>query len=110
VWRSGCSRSALPWPFTLVLERVENRIAYVLLTLAERAGQPEAGGFRITIPLSREDIARMAGTTLETAIRILSRWTRAGWIRTERGGYIWIRDLDTLRELAHSEGEAHGDR
>jgi hypothetical protein len=52
----------------------------------------------------------MAGTTLETAIRILSRWTRAGWIRTERGGYIWIRDLDTLRELAHSEGEAHGDR
>jgi CRP-like cAMP-binding protein len=95
---------------TLVLERVENRIAYVLLTLAERAGQPEAGGFRITIPLSREDIARMAGTTLETAIRILSRWTRAGWIRTERGGYIWIRDLDTLRELARSEGEAHGDR
>jgi CRP/FNR family transcriptional regulator len=82
---------------------VENRIAYVLLTLAQRACEPEAGGLRITIPLSREDIARMAGTVPEMTIRIISRWTRAGRIRTERGGYIRIWGLDALQELAHSD-------
>lgn len=93
---------------SLILERVETRIAYVLLTLAERAGRPEPQGVWLTIPLSREDIARMAGTTLETAIRILSRWTRAGWIRTERGGYILIREPEALRKLAHSAEEGEG--
>ncbi|WP_376788823.1 Crp/Fnr family transcriptional regulator [Thermoflexus sp.] len=88
----------------LILEKVENRIAYVLLTLAERAGRSDPQGVWITIPLSREDIARMAGTTLETAIRILSRWTRMGWIRTERGGYILIRERKALQDLACSEG------
>ncbi len=89
----------------LILERVENRIAYVLLTLAERVGCQDPQGVRIAIPLSRGDVARMAGTTMETAIRILSRWTRAGWIRTERGGYIRIQDLKALQELARSEEE-----
>lgn len=88
----------------LILEKVENHIAYVLLNLAERAGRPGPEGVWITIPLSRADIARMAGTTLESAIRILSRWTRAGWIRTERGGYILLREVQALQDLARSEG------
>lgn len=92
----------------LILEKVENRIAYVLLTLAERAGRSDPQGIWLTIPLSREDIARMAGTTLETAIRILSRWTRAGWIRTERGGYILIRDVKALQDLARPEEGEQG--
>lgn len=87
----------------LILEKVENRITYTLLTLAERAGRPDPQGVWITIPLSREDIARMAGTTLETAIRILSLWNRMGWIRTERGGYILMRERKALQDLARLE-------
>lgn len=85
---------------TLIGERVDRRMAHILLKLADRAGRLEAQGILITIPLSRQDIADMSGTTLETAIRTLSRFAREGLIRTERGGYLVILDRDKLAALA----------
>jgi CRP-like cAMP-binding protein len=79
-------------------ERVERRLAHILLRLADRAGRAEpGGGVLITIPLSRQDLADMAGTTLETAIRTMSRLRDQGMVETQRGGYIAIRDLEQLR-------------
>jgi CRP/FNR family transcriptional regulator len=79
-------------------ERVERRLAHILLKLADRAGPAEpSDGVLITIPLSRQDLADMAGTTLETAIRTMSRFREQGWVETRRGGYIIIRDLEHLR-------------
>ena len=81
-------------------ERVERRMAHILLKLAERAGQPTEAGLLITLSLSRQDLADMSGTTLETAIRTISRFTHAGLIMTERGGYITILNEVRLRAMA----------
>ncbi len=72
-------------------ERVERRLAHILLKLADRAGRAEPdGAVLITVPLTRQDLADMAGTTLETAIRTMSRFRAQGWVETRRGGYILI--------------------
>ena len=81
-------------------ERVERRLAHILLKLADRAGRPEPDGVLITIPLSRQDLADMAGTTLESAIRTVSRFRAQGWLETRRGGFLHIRRVDQLRQQA----------
>ena len=81
-------------------ERVDRRLAHILLKLAHRTGRPDPEGTLITVSLSRQDLADMCGTTLETAIRIVSRFRAAGWIKTRRGGYLVILDLERLKQLA----------
>ena len=80
--------------------RVERRMAHILLKLADRVGQPDPDGILISISLSRQDLADMAGTTLETAIRTLSRFNQQGLIRTERGGFLIIQDRARLAAMA----------
>ena len=59
--------------------RVETRLARTLLRLVRQSGVREAdGSIGIGFPLSRQDLAGMAGTTLHTASRILSGWEQAG--------------------------------
>ncbi len=82
-------------------ERVERRLAHILLKLADRVGRAEADGILITISLTRQDLADMAGTTLETAIRTMSRFRAQGLIETRRGGYLVITDVEKLRQQAH---------
>lgn len=81
-------------------ERVERRLAHILVKLADRAGRPDPEGVLVTVPLSRQDLADMAGTTLETAIRTISRFRASGWVKTRRGGYLVITDLDELQAHA----------
>lgn len=81
-------------------ERVERRLAHILLKLAERVGQRQTEGVLITIPLSRQDLADMSGTTLETAIRAVSRLRTQEVVKTLRGGYLLILDEGELRRLA----------
>jgi len=58
-------------------ERVEQRIARTLLMLSSRLGSE--------LPFTKQEIADMAGTTTETAIRVISRLKSAGIIRSGRG-------------------------
>ena len=44
----------------------------------------------------------MTGTTVETAIRVLSRWLRAGLL-AEKEGRLVVTDHDGLADLAESE-------
>lgn len=81
-------------------ERVERRLAHILLKLADRLGQPDPEGVVITIPLARQDLADMAGTTLETTIRTVSRFRAQGLVKTRRGGYLVITDEARLRQQA----------
>ncbi len=62
----------------LATERVERRVAHALLRLADQAGWKTAEGVLIDMPLSRQDLAEMTGTTLYTVSRILSGWQRDG--------------------------------
>ncbi len=78
--------------------RVEERIAKILLELADRAGTRKNDKIVIRLPLTRQDIAEMTGTTVETAIRVMSRWKKQGIINTERG-YIEILNRRELERL-----------
>jgi CRP-like cAMP-binding protein len=68
----------------LATERVEQRVARALLRLARQAGQKVKNGVLIGLPLSREDLAEMTGTTLYTVSRILSRWAHQGLVEVGR--------------------------
>ena len=74
---------------------VEVRIARLFSTLAERTGEKTTAGVFIPIALSRQDIADLVGTTIETAIRVMSRWHKEGVVETERKGFR-IRDPQAL--------------
>ena len=84
----------------LATERVDVRLAAILLKLCDKVGEQTAGGTRITLPLSRQDLADMAGTTIETAIRIMSRFRKEQLVMTEPGGFIVVTDRDRLSHLA----------
>lgn len=84
----------------LATERVDVRLANILLKLCDKVGEPVADGIRINLPLSRQDLADMSGTTIETAIRIMSRFRKEGLAHTEPGGYIVIAAGERLNQLA----------
>jgi len=77
----------------LAAERVEQRLTRILLMLSSKLGT--------TLPFTRQEIADMAGTTTETAIRVMSRLKDGGIIRSVRGKTIIV-DETKLRLL--SEG------
>lgn len=64
--------------------RVSERIVAILLILAESYGRPTAAGTLIDVPLTRQDIGDMAGTTVETTIRVMSKWQKEGIIATDQ--------------------------
>ena len=80
-------------------ERVERRIAHVLLKLAAKFGEERQEGWVINASLSRQDIAELSDTTLETAIRVMSKFRKEEWVRTLRGGYVVIVDREALRKM-----------
>jgi CRP-like cAMP-binding protein len=76
---------------SLAVEKVERRVARVLLRMASASGERlENGAVRITAPLSRQDIADMAGTVIETAIRTMSKFQKLGYIQTREGRIVLL--------------------
>ena len=70
--------------------RVETRLAHLFLKLAERMGRPRSDGSFIPMPLSRLELAELTGTTVETSIRVMSRWAKEGIVRTEKDGFVVV--------------------
>ena len=71
-------------------ERVEQRLASVLLMLSTKLGP--------TLAFTRQEIADMVGTTTETAIRVMSHLKDRGIISSVRGKVI-VLDEEKLRLL-----------
>jgi len=80
----------------LASEPVEARLAGVLLRIAEREGVRGREGITLPMQLTRQSLADMTGTTVETAIRVLGRWQKDGTVR-DAGGHLVIPDRDALR-------------
>lgn len=78
---------------------VEHRIGRLFSTLAERMGQKRGEGVFVPLSLSRQDIADLVGTTIETAIRVMSRWQKEDLVETDKKGFL-IRNPAALREIA----------
>ena len=81
--------------------RVESRFAALFLALAETTGRVADGALRIAQPLSRQELADLTGTTLETAIRVMSRWSREGVVATRPDGFLLL-DRPRLEALSWS--------
>jgi CRP/FNR family transcriptional regulator len=81
--------------------RVEGRLARFFLKLSSEMGQARADGTFIPLVLSRQEIADMIGTTIETSIRIMSRWGRDDVVRTEKDGFVVV-DRSALETIALS--------
>jgi CRP-like cAMP-binding protein len=83
-------------------ERVERRLARSLLRLAHQTGRKTEKGVVIEIPLTRQDLAEMNGTTLYTVSRILSAWESAGLVVSGREK-VTIRSPHALVRIAEDQ-------
>jgi CRP/FNR family transcriptional regulator len=83
---------------SIALEKVESRIASLLIKLSDKAGEKTDDGVMITMKLTKQDIAEMVGTTVETSIRTMSKLAKAGIVASKTGKII-IRDLNRLKSL-----------
>lgn len=87
----------------LATERVERRIARALLRLVQQAGRRVESGVLIDLPLSREDVAQMTGTTLYTVSRTISRLESEGVLEAGRQRMV-IRNPHRLLAIADDLG------
>ncbi|EFO79895.1 Crp family transcriptional regulator [Oscillochloris trichoides DG-6] len=83
----------------LATERVERRLARALLRLVNQSGRPDGDDVTIALPLARQDLAELTGTTLYTVSRTLSAWESSGIIRSGRER-VTLCDLPRLSEIA----------
>jgi CRP-like cAMP-binding protein len=90
---------------SLAVDRVEQRIAGILLKLAEKMGNAGKEGVLLNLPLTRQDLADMAGTTVETTIRVMSRFTKTKLIKPV-SGKILLLNSQTLQRIAEGKENA----
>lgn len=90
---------------SLAVDRVEQRLANILIKLAEKLGAPEGGGTLLNLSLTRQDLADMAGTTVETAIRVMSRFTKTRIIKPV-DGKILILKPKALQKISEGKEES----
>lgn len=83
----------------LATERVEQRVARALIRLVRQSGRKTKEGVLIDMPLSRQDLAEMTGTTLFTVSRILSGWEQKAIVITGRK-QVTIASPHTLVSIA----------
>lgn len=72
---------------------VERRLALVMRHLDERFGDGKRERRVLHVDLSRAQLASLVGARIETVIRILAKWKRAGWFSDHLTGF----ELDTRR-------------
>lgn len=86
----------------LSTEEVERRVAHGVLRLMKQAGRKVEDGIVIDIPLTRQDIAEMTGTTLHTVSRLLTAWSERGLVESGRKR---IKVTDPHRLFLLAEGQ-----
>ena len=68
----------------MATQAVEQRIACAILRLVTQTGRKVDGGIEIGMPITRQNLSDMTGTTLHTVSRLLSGWERDGIVQSER--------------------------
>jgi CRP-like cAMP-binding protein len=77
------------------------RLARLLLRLADQFGAPTPEGVRTTIFLQRREIAGLIGSEPETVTRLLGSLLEDGVVRELRRGEFLLLDPARLRRMAH---------
>ncbi|MFX3657746.1 MAG: Crp/Fnr family transcriptional regulator [bacterium] len=110
LWQVGAGRSLLrlagrqselaaDHQHTLSQGAADARVAGFLVTLAQRMRRLRRGDNPLPLPMSRTDLARYLGMTLECLSRVLARLSRAGILDATRR-QVTVHDGDALRALA----------
>lgn len=82
----------------MALTRIEARVAKILLNLTKKIGYKENNLFQLDMPLTRKEIAAMAGTTTETVVRVLGRLEKTNRIEMNKHHII-------LKDQAYLESQ-----
>ncbi|MBI4683626.1 MAG: Crp/Fnr family transcriptional regulator [Nitrospirae bacterium] len=82
----------------IAVEKVESRIASLLIKLADKTGIESDSTVTIDMKLTKQDIAEMVGTTVETSIRTMSKFKKLGLV-SEKSRKIIIKDVNKLKAL-----------
>jgi len=80
--------------------RVDERIAAILFLLSESYGVKDPTGIRLQVPLTRQEIGEMAGTTVESTIRVMSRWQKDGIVETDHQHIVILDELRLSKILS----------
>jgi CRP/FNR family cyclic AMP-dependent transcriptional regulator len=75
------------------------RVAWRLLELSERFGEPHGEHLDIALPISQEELAGWVGASLESTARALQTMRSLGWIQTRRRS-IRLLDPAAVRRAA----------
>jgi CRP/FNR family transcriptional regulator len=81
---------------SLAADPAEARLAAALLRLAEQEGARDRRGLVLGFHVTRQTLADMTGTTVETAIRVISRWIKDDVVADDAGRLVLV-DVDALR-------------
>lgn len=81
---------------------VKKRIAHILVTLGNKFGEKHPRGLLIQLPLSRKDLADMAGTSAETASRVMSQFQEDDLITSGRQ-WVAINDKPKLLRISSED-------
>jgi CRP-like cAMP-binding protein len=87
----------------LGLASADERVAGILLELGESCGKETRSGIAINVRLGRAELAELAGVSLETLIRSLSKLKQEGLIELHNQKGITICDAARLEELTVAE-------
>jgi CRP-like cAMP-binding protein len=71
-------------------EPVEKRLAMLLVKLQGKHG--------MVLPFTKRELAEQVGTTVETTIRVMSRFQKKGWISSSRGK-LQLKALGSIQKL-----------
>jgi len=85
-----------------LLRDAPSRVARGLLRLARTFGRQEAGGMRLDIKLSQQQIGSLIGISRESINKYIVEWTRSGFLAI-RAGFIVIVDQEALESLSETE-------
>lgn len=80
---------------------VEYRLARILLAMGSLSEKQPGPDVRIPVRLSRQDLADLVGARIETVIRVISRWQKQDWVRTE-DQMICLLDLEALEQVTYT--------
>jgi len=84
----------------LAHDKVEVRIATILVTLALKFARALPAPQDYTIDITRQQLADLTGTTTETAIRVTRDMQRSGLIDIKRAGVIRVIELERLQIIS----------
>ena len=78
---------------------VEQRLASIVLELADKLGEEWRDGVLVHAPLSNDDLSALSGARTETISRVLSKWRRTGLIESGRR-WVAVRDPEALARIS----------